>query len=205
MNLGLGNLTTLKRHLLPESLRNGYEFDDTMADLGKGVAALLEKQMSRKLGREEDATFIGRGAVDHLWLDRYPVESVSAVELKITDSDGWETQSDQPQVSQLDTGYMGFGVVLGAYENLIRVTFTGGYWFDDSEDGSETLPTGATALPEDIKTAWIVQCRVIWSAFDKLGTSLVEAKPDVAIALAQTELTPLVRETVARRKRYALL
>jgi hypothetical protein len=180
MNAGLGNLTIVKKHLLPATMVSESRFDDVILDISQGVAALIEQWCNRKFQRTVDDTAIFQADRMSFILPRYPVESISKVETRETEDDSWEdvTSDNLIKSTSLASGviYFGEGADAGKYWSSIRFTYTGGYWFEDyepSDDGyPQALPSGAARLPIDLKLAWLMQCRDIWSKFDKLGTGL---------------------------------
>lgn len=203
MNVGFSNLLTLKQQLLAEALREGSEYDEQIKAIGLGVAAQFEKFCNRKFLRTVGATFICPADRDHVFLDRPPVESVASVELHTTHTAGWETQTGVIENSELTIGYIYLGTSLWSADGSLRFTFTGGYWWDTDEGNTATLPSGATALPDDLKLAWLMQCREIWTKTDKLGTGIIgdAAKPP---SLAAVELLPQVTEILNHYRRFTV-
>lgn len=174
MNLGLGNLTELKAQLLAKGLRASADFDAPITAIGVGVAGRFEKYCNRKFPRAVNAQFVCSADRDHVYLDRAPIEELVSVELKTDQAVGWELQSNLvANLNELD-GFAFFGFQPGPHYGLLRFTFTGGFWFDESEDASGVMPVGAAALPADLKLAWFLQCRAVWNALDKLGTKITE-------------------------------
>ncbi len=70
---------------------------------------------------------------------------------------------------------------------------------------SLTLPSGATALPDDLKFAWLTQCEAAWQLRDKLGLSLAEgAESRRTLTLGQLQLVPEVEAILKNHIRYAI-
>jgi hypothetical protein len=69
-----------------------------------------------------------------------------------------------------------------------------------------TLPEGATALPDDLKLAWLLQCEHVWKYRDKLGVSVAQsAKTGAEMAgLGAIQLVSEVEATLRKYRRYAL-
>lgn len=132
MNLGLGHLTELKAHLLNEALRSETTFDTSIAALGKGVAARFDAHCNRKFARVAGATAEFGADRDHLPLPRFPIESISKVELRETLTTGW---ADQGTVNDLvaqilaDAGVVILHAPLGGWADRLRLTYTGGFWY----------------------------------------------------------------------------
>jgi hypothetical protein len=157
MNAGLSNLATLKTQIMPPAMRSRTDFDDQLVTLGLGVALLINGFCNRLLTRVEDDTF--RISANNLTisLPRYPLEEVTSVTLS---SDGTSTAITTDIVrTDLAAGLIHFDSVPGAQHDELIIVYSGGYWFDSTEDESGTLPTGATALPADLQTAFFLQMR----------------------------------------------
>jgi hypothetical protein len=134
---------------------------------------------------------------DHFYLPRYPLEAVSLIERRDSIQTGWVTL-DASTIMQMreSSGMIAFGGTLGSYFSTLRVTYTGGYWYDTTEDGSGTLPSGATKLPDDLKLAWYLQCRKVWQSIDKLGVKIMQGESGpgtVTDSLASLEIVPEVK------------
>jgi hypothetical protein len=153
VNLTLGTLEELKAHLLAEALRSGTDYDGAITAIGKGVAARFEQFCDRKFARVEDDTYECGADRSHVSLPRYPVEEISAIHLRETMADGWV---DQGTVNDLllnlseAAGLAEFGSSLGSRTARIKLTYTGGYWIDESADGSvdnrSAVQKGSVAL-----------------------------------------------------------
>jgi len=104
---------------------------------------------------------------------------------------------------QLDQGYIMFISIQGYYFSRIRITYTGGFWFDTTEDNSGVLPNAATPLPASVKLAWYLQCQNLWKRFDKLGAQIAQ-NPEQQSALAAAELIPQVKELLRPFKRMQM-
>lgn len=208
MNLGLGNRTTLKKFLLPGGLAatSSQLVPDAAVDaLGLGVAGWCEQHCGRKFGRVVGDTAQFEGARLTFVLPRYPVEAVTAVEVRSGLGAAWEARPPADVVAGLDetAGLLRFAAPPTADYGVVRVTWTGGYWFDTSEDASGTLPAGAVALPADLQLAWLLCCQEVWNKKDKLGLSL-SAAADVHVGIAKLELPTGIRQMLAPYRRFQL-
>lgn len=212
MDLGLGNLSGLKRHLLAESLRNSTAFDETIKAIGKGVAAQFDKFCNRKLARAVGDTFVFYADRSEVVLPRYPIEAVTAIAQKDSEADGF-VALDLTTVESVahDKGMVRFGARLGTYMSQVRLTYTGGYFIETEEENAtgwpSTVPEGATALPEDIRLAWLQQCARVWEIRDKLGSSVAKAGGDatfVAQTLGELKVIEQAREILNAYRRFAL-
>jgi hypothetical protein len=192
MNCGLGNLDTLKRHLLPGgSLDGETKFDQVFLDIGTGVADDMENFCNRKFGRVvgDQVTFQADRA--SFVLPRFPIEAVSRVELALTGAEGFIVQDASfIQSVSLQSGivYLPEAPDAGPYWGQVRFTYTGGYWFEELEPEDpgypSVQPAGSTALPKGLRLAWLNQCRAVWNAYDKLGVGLVD-KPSVHTVIGE--------------------
>lgn len=158
MNLGLGNLTELKAHLLNLALRAENTYDDAIAALGKGVAARFEQATNRKFARVVDDTFETSADREHLSLPRYPIEEISAVGFRENMADGFVDQGAIDAIVQNlieSAGIVHLQSPLGGWKDRIRITYTGGYWFPTR--GTPAIRRGSvelTAADETIDVAF---------------------------------------------------
>lgn len=196
MNAGLSNLRTLKSHLLPQSWETENELDDLIADLGLGVAAMMEEYCGgRKFRRVVDDTFEQAADSRLVQLPRFPVEGTPTLAVRSAGESTWEDEDDAfDQVAEA-SGLLYLSVQLGTDRDRVRVTYTGGYWWDETEDNSDTLPAEATALPAALKLAWLQQCKHVFAQSEALfrrAVSEAQAKPEVA----SVELLPSVKQAL---------
>ncbi len=213
MNLGLGTLTDLKAHLLNEALRSNTAYDAKIAALGKGIAARMEGYCNRKFQRVVDDTFECTADRYHVTLPRSPLEAVPAIAQRDDLTIGFVDQvfTDLALGYDLKAGLIDFGRYCpGLSTSRLRFTFTGGYWFPDTDAATpETeadLPAGATLLPSDLRLAWLLQCERTWSVTDNLGINIAGDKPVtfVSSTLAALDLVPEVKAMLQPFMRYAL-
>jgi hypothetical protein len=171
MNIGLGNLTELKGQLLAASLRATRIM--TRSSPASGWAwRICSINFATGL-------FAGRsGKVDvfsadrrHWYLNCFPVETIAALAKKDDERTAAVSAAARPgsliQAMQMDQGYIMFIALQGYYWSRLQVTYTGGYWFDTTEDGSGVMPATATPLPAAVKSAWYCSASTCGSA----GTS----------------------------------
>lgn len=175
MDAGLSNLWTLKAHLLPEAIRARPTYDETMLTLGRGTAWLMQRHCNRELARVAGATHTAEaGDRTVIVLPRYPIEEVTAVELRTRPTDPWESQ-DLDCIARIDhaAGLVILESPMGIWHSMLRLTYTGGYWWSTTEPpDAEAQPAGSTALPADLQLAWLLQCEHTWSQRDRLGTGI---------------------------------
>lgn len=210
-DLGLGNLAGLKEQVLGAALRTSTEFDRVIMAVGQGVARQLEKHCNRKFARVEGDTFVCYADRTLIILPRYPIESVTLIEQKSSELDGYVSLGAVNSVLQSiahDKGILQFGAQLGSFLEQVRITYTGGYFYETAEpdEGTTSPPAGSTALPEDVRLAWFLQCRAMWQTLDKLGTDIATTggtSQFVTGTLPSLELLPAVKELLASHRRFA--
>lgn len=212
MNTGFSNLDTLKQHLLAPALRASATYDFQLMELGLGMAAAVEQFCNRKLARvENDVEIISADRCQFL-LQRYPVESVSAIDLKMTEAGGWvsQTVNDFLRTINQPAGIVNCpqGGDAGPWDAQVRFTYTGGYFWNTVEPSEAgypaALPTGATALPSDLRLAWLLQCKHVWQTMDPRGTQIV-AEEKSKLSMGDLELIPQVKQMLSKYVRMNLV
>jgi len=95
-------------------------------------------------------------------------------------------------------GLIQFDGQMGHWSVRLRVTYTGGYWFETLEPDDVGYPTeqpeGSTALPADVKLAWFMQASHVWGTMDQLGVSIAPEENKTASTLAALDLVPAVKQ-----------
>lgn len=182
MNTGFSNLDTLKQHLLAPALRPTVTYDVQLADLGLGIARQIENFCNRKFSRLAEVEIQAADRVRFM-LRRFPVETVSLVELKLAEATGWKTLDAPPwnilQTIDQQSGILIFpdGNDVGPDYAQVRFTYTGGFWWEldepDDDTYPNTMPAGATVLPDDLRYAWLLQCKHVWQTIDPRGVKIV--------------------------------
>jgi hypothetical protein len=210
MNLGLGNLDDLKQFILVEALRTQTDHDAVLQAIGKGVAGMFERHCNRWFGRTAGAQDTFTADREVWYLSRSPVEVITSVSVKTTDTEGWVAQTGAVQISELDRGMIDFGGFLGDARTRVRVVYTGGFYFETLEPAAEEYPTatpeGSTALPDDLKSAWLVQCQALFEGKDHLLPKGISADGQTPIPMNLKDITllPHVVETLRGYIRYQL-
>lgn len=169
MNAGLSSLTKLKQAILPDSMRASAMWDDTLLALGLGVADAIETHLDRRLARVVGDTVECDAQRIFVSVPRYPVSVFTALEMQSTPTGTWEDISGQATRYLKKEGMILFRTPPGDEHATLRVTFTGGLWWDTEEDASGTLPDGATALPAALFSAWAMQVQAQCNALDLFG------------------------------------
>lgn len=204
---GLGTLAALKAAVLPSPLAAGTDYDAILITMGQGVLAEFEAYLNRKLVRAEDATYVVPADRTFVCVDRYPLEAVSRVDFLPWGAlaDGWSEYTDNAlNAIYPAAGMVDFGYTYGTSQDQLRVTFTGGYWVDETADGTGQPPAGATRLPADLFRAWTRQVRAEFKADDVAGVGVVrDEKTPTVNPNDQEQFLPAVQAVLDRYRRLA--
>ena len=195
MNAGFSSLTVLKQHLLPGTWSEVTSEDAAITALGLGVAELFAGHCGRAFERAVDAVEKHPTGAGYLQLRRFPVEEVGDVELQGSFGAAWEDALSSVARVDEKSGVMVM-VCPFAEGGTLRVTLTGGFWWDTSEDASGTLPAGATELPVVIRFAWLMQCSALWARgqMDAVKAGLASGNLGALSALInEAEILPVVK------------
>ena len=206
MNLILGNLSGLKAAVLPAALAERSDWDDAIAALGSGVAAAMQAHCNRLFARIEDDVCARAANCSYLSLPRFPLEAVMSLEVKDDETAGWVAQ---PLGTILTfnpaSGLVEFGSTIGSWNARVRATYTGGFWADETEDNSGTLPEGASAVPADLLHAWHLQVQHEIEATNLIRGVAAKRSEDKSgeTAAAETKLITRVKEMLQPFVRFA--
>jgi hypothetical protein len=210
MNAGFSNLSLLKQHLLPPALQNQGTYDQVILDLGLGVQGMFERFCNRKFAREAGDTYQTGAERVSLVVPRYPIESLTSLDHRADLTAGWEslTLNDYVLNWDPDSGLVIFGSEVGDANTMLRLTYTGGYWWSTTEPGEAEAaqPSGSTLLPDALRTAWLLQVRQAWTVIDKLGGAIgnVPTKTSYALDnLAALKLVPQVEQMLWAYQRHS--
>lgn len=206
MNAGLSNLATLKAWLLNPSLRGSTDFDSQILAIGTGVLGRFEQRCNRKFARVADFVEIFPADRTKHVVQRFPIEVVTRLEVQQVLQDGWAELTDLVINQQLDAGLLYFYGQQGWQRGLVRLTYTGGYWYNQSEtDTPDTQPAGSAAVPADLLLALQLQVEATWTLRDKLGLSLGESQESRrTLTLANLQLVPEVDQILQGYIRYQM-
>jgi hypothetical protein len=154
----------------------------------------FEMECNRKFDRLENATDQFAGDTSDLIVTRYPVETVTAFELKTSERTGWEALSDVDYLLQ-PGGVIRLAQILGAESQLLRVTYTGGYVLP-----GDAPAAGQTALPDDLEQACVEQIAFWYQRREQLGIVNISGEGGTIKLPNNPDLLPQV---LAALKRYA--
>jgi hypothetical protein len=197
---GFLTLTALKSQVLPAAMQSDTDYDAQLATIGKSVAARMNRYTSRSLERAvgEVENF---DAMASAWvLSRYPVEVITSLTVQDTDGSTSALTAGDWRLSK-KSGLIQLMRSAGWRLQAVVVTYTGGYWLDDS--GSQ--PSGSTAMPDDILQAFVMQVQAVCEHREIFRTVALR-KEDRSRFEAKTEehkLIPEVVETLLPYRRFA--
>lgn len=194
-------LTTLKGHLLPPAAVSRTDKDTPISLIGKGVAIAFERFCNRKFERATGATFKAPADCQFVCVDRYPIETLTSVTLLAASGDDSSDISADVSRTDKDAGLISFGALVpGGRDDQLVITFTGGWWIDP---GSGSAPSGSTELPDDIKTAFVMQVRAICESEGLFGTQAAgDAKDKVTVLGREIDLLPMVKTILLQYRRF---
>lgn len=173
--------------------------------LGLGVADAIDSYLDRKLGWLEDEVTECDGSRVVVSVPRYPVAVFSSVELQTTPGAVWEDLSGSVMRYVQGAGLISFRHPPANEFGTIRVTSTGGFWWDESEEADGTLPEGATPLPPALFTAWAMQVQAHCNALDLFGAQSGKDTLGASSNLLTNAdaFIPAVEATLKRFRRFA--
>lgn len=160
MNAGFSNLSYLKDRLLLASDAAGSDYDDAVLALGLAVAGFFESECDRTFARAVNDVYEAPADRSYVIVPRYPLESVTTAQVRDNLTDGW-TAADLLNILPL-SGMVYFNGDMGVYGSTARVTYTGGYWWDTTEDNTGVQPAGSTIVPQGLVLLWAQFCKYLW-------------------------------------------
>jgi hypothetical protein len=204
MLCGLTNLATLRSHLLPATNLGDPTWDNRLALVGQMVAGAFAGFLNRELLYSAAQQHVFSGSRYVACLARLPIIAVASVELRILGDASWQTLENEPAHFGADNGLVHFTGVLGGTQDLVRVTYSGGYSVESLEPDEEgypsNLPSGSAWLPDVFKSAFLQQCKAVWEAQNNLGDGLAQK----AAAPLAVDLLPHVKTALQPHVRYSI-
>jgi len=218
MNAGFSNLDWLKKQVLAGTLASSTDFDPLIQALGLGVAAQFARYCNREWNYAAGIMEVFSGDRPHWFARRAPVTQFTKVELRFFMADPWTNITGQPVSVDEEKGYIDFGYTLGRRPMQTRLTYNGGFWWEQLEPDDvhypSAIPTDITNndagidpakfnLPDDLKLAWLIQCKHIWKNQDKLGTDVLKGGADASVRFPES-FALTVEQTLQSYIRYQL-
>jgi hypothetical protein len=204
MNAGLGSLANLKASVLPDGLRESTEYDNALLALGRGAADMMQVHCNRLFDRVEDDVFDCPAHTSALCVPRFPLEDIASLTMRPAGGTVWEDIMDQVTNRFDSAGVIELGAIMGTHQDVLRVTYTGGWWWDTTEDGTAVKPEGATELPYAVQHLWHMQCQAVIEHTNLLTTQSAKSseESDSIRALRQLDMLPIVKSGLASYIRY---
>lgn len=168
MNAGFSSLSMLKSLVFPSEYEDKTEFDEKLRHIGLGVASQFETRANRRFSRVVDRAEKKAVTGMVLQVDHFPIESVSQVTFLLAGEAADNADVLTPDRISEETGIIHIDC-FARQRDTVTVTYTGGYWWDTSEENDTSIPTGATPIPDDLFDAWITQVQAVIEARNLFG------------------------------------
>lgn len=146
LSAGFGTLEQIKARVLPaimESYDEGGEWDTDLKQIGLGVAESFNRFCNRVFQRGVSVAYDDEGGVRSFVLDRYPVESITA--LQLTTGGGTTDELSSIYLVKPDSGIVELESYLGTYRDRLTCTYSGGYWLGVGETISANVEAAIAA------------------------------------------------------------
>ena len=218
MNAGFSNLDFLRRQVLANSLKTDTRFDQLIQSIGLGVAGQFGRFCNRDWAYQAGIMEVAAGDRMFWYARRAPVTQFTQVELRFFRTDSWVSIMSQPLQANEETGLIHFGYTLGRSPIEFRVTYNGGYFWEQLEPSDANYPSAVPAdiennpadldpnkfmLPDELKLAWLLQVKHVWENLDKLGTDLLKSGKVSSLRFPE-DFAPSVEQTLNAFKRYQI-
>lgn len=159
--------------------------DSILTNFIKSVSGAFERHCNRRFDRAAGATYEFDAQKTEIIPERYPIEAVTAWDLKTDETTGW--------VAQTVTDYLirqgcviSLPAALGVEGELGRITYTAGYVLPGTTPGA-----GQTALPDEVREACVEQVVYLYQNRKRLGVSSVSGQGGSIAKDAQSVVNPL--------------
>jgi hypothetical protein len=227
MDLGLGNLATVKNFVLPAAIVGDTSYDGVLAAIASGIAGRFQSYCNRRFARVVNDISRFPANRSHYYLPRYPFETVASLTLRATAQDPWsDVTSAIIQKDEL-IGLIDFYVILADEMSLLQCTYTGGFWYETKEPtdagyptaqpggqyNPSSNPTGSFGLTDPIygapslQEAWLIQCLHEFQSKDRLlPEGLADrTKSRSDLRFEQMQLLPEVQNAIGQYRRYQIV
>ena len=191
----LATLASLKLRLGIDTFET--DFDAQLTNFLKLVTGRFEAECNRTFARAAGAYYEFSADQNFLVPELFPIESVSAFELKDNEDDGWVAQTGVSYRIGAQKNIVHLFGPLGTSDQGGRITYTGGYVLPDATAG-----TGQTALPSEIEQAAIEQAAFYWQNRDRLGLTAVSGEGGSVQQFGKLDLLPTVIPVLANYERW---
>lgn len=189
-------MTTLEKLKARVGIAASDTADDVLLQMViEAVSARADGECNRRFERAVDTTEEFAGDEARLRVERYPVESVSAFDVKENETDGWVRQTGVKYLIRRGC-VIDLGGPLASASAVLRVTYTGGYRMPGTEG------TDGTELPRDLEGAVLEQCTYWYQNRHRLGLTSVTAEGGSVQQFASLDLLPSVKAVLKRHERW---
>jgi len=190
----LTQLTTLKARLAITVT----DYDTLLTNAIKAVSARFDVECNRALARTVNVTHEFSADATEVRPPCFPIESISKLELKSNETDGWSEQTNVELLIRRQC-VISLAAALGTFRQQGRVTYTGGYVLPGTSPGA-----GQTALPDDLEQAAVEQAAYWFQHRDKLGLVRIWPHDGTYEAYAQLDLLLEVRAVLRKHERWVV-
>lgn len=193
----LTQLSTVKARL--GLLETDTTYDAQLTLVIRSVSVWFEHEANRELSRQVGTVYEFAADETELTLPCYPIESVTRLEYKSDEINGWVAR---PTVRyQVRRGcIVWLAEKLGSYLEQGRVVYTGGYVLP----GETALP-GQAALPQDLEQAAVEQVTYWFQNRERIGLARCwENAGTYRQFYGDLSLLPSVRKLLTKYRRWRL-
>lgn len=195
-------LSTLKSHLLAPAAAARTDFDTALGLIGLGVAIKFENFCNRKFAYTEDAEITLPANQLVFSVPRFPI--IGSVAAVLQPSGGGSTTTITGDISQTDlaAGLVHFESMPGTVHDRVILTYTGGFWIPTGAEGDDQ-PANSSELPDDLKLAYVEQCRAVAQAQGLFSTAAMpgDTASDNRVISREIKLLPDVVEILMQYRR----
>ena len=192
----LTQLTTIKDRLSIAPATTTY--DTLLTSAIKAVSTRFDKLTNRTLARNVGTTQEFPADKTEIILSCFPLETVTKLELKSTEDEGWVEQTGIDYLIR-NGCVVSIGSRLGTWRDQGRIIYTGGYVLPGTTPGA-----GQTALPDDLEQAAVEQVPYWFRNKDTLGLIRNWPSGGTYQVFMKIELLPNVSATLSNYERYVL-
>lgn len=177
--------------------KSDTESDSMLNRIILGVENVFNNYTKRKLIQTAtNVTECYMGCGDRIQLDRYPVISITSIKESYTfDFDNETALTENTDYRLVKAGKN--GIIYRVYskwvevEDGIQVVYRGGFC-----PAGQTLGSGETAMPDDLREAAIEQASFIFKRKDDIGLAGVGFEGGSISKFSAMELLPMVKQTL---------
>jgi hypothetical protein len=192
----LTQLATIKARLRLEIADT--DDDILLSNFLAHASGRFEKECNRRFERMVDCKEEFGGNERELRPSRCPVESVTSLELKTTETEGWVLQSVADYLIRRGC-VISLSGALGSERSQVRLTYTGGYVPPGTEVGE-----GQTALPAELEQACVEQVVYWFQRKDQLGLTSITGEGGSIQNFSSLDLLPHVKAVLKRYERIMM-